>query len=477
MRTFSIITVPLIFVYCYFWMVFGVFANESRSNWATDAYQKNCNSVIFIQGDKVEGRRGGTYESDRTFNGMGSGVIIDERGYIITNYHVVKDIRNIQVKTYDQKDYTAELVAKDSDTDLAIIKINAKTPLQPITFGRSHDLMPCESCLAIGNPYGYFSSLTDGRISAVNREVGVNDSPLVYRSAIQTNAAINPGNSGGPLINIEGEMIGINVAIRQGSNAIAFASPVDQVVEVAAKLIGEIVNQKISLGITVSQNEPTDYSRFKRFIVKVESVENNSQAAQSGIKQGDILVGIGKYTVRNKLDFYRALLDLRANDDIAFNIYRNNELQDINVAIGGTTNSAFARQSIAPRPSATAPKSASHAVSQSNSPAEWDRILWDNLGIQYVAIPAHEFDQKYQNFLGKFSGGVVVKAVRTGSPAEQASFTVGDVIVGMGQWETTSTNDMRWIASKWSNLLAENERLHAEVIREGTHYAADIPLK
>jgi len=371
MRTFSVITVPFIIINCYIWTVCAGFAAESRSNWATEAYKRNSVSVVFIQGDKVEERRGNSFDPDRTFNGMGTGIIIDERGYIITNYHVVRDIRRIQVTTYDQDEtkrsqYIASLIAKDTETDLAIIKINPRTPLRPITFGRSHDLMPGEVCVAIGNPYGYAFSLTDGRISAINREVGVNDSSLVYRQTIQTNTEINPGNSGGPLINVKGEMIGINVAIRQGATGIAFAIPVDQVVEVAAKLIGELVNQQIAHGLTVSQIEPENYDAIRRFIIRVDNVESNSPAALAGIQRGDFLTGIGQYTLRNKLDFHRSLLDLRANDEIAFTFFRNNQKLDTAVAVRGPSGGGFARRETArdvardvvlsPQPAAAAPR-------------------------------------------------------------------------------------------------------------------------
>jgi len=481
-------------VLCCGWVTEAGFAAESRENWATEAYQKNCESVVFIQGDKVEERRGGAVDSERTFNGMGTGVIIDERGYIVTNYHVVKDIRKIQVKTYDEKEYIANLVAKDTDTDLALIKINARIPLKPIAFGRSHDLMPGESCMAIGNPYGYLFSLTDGRISATKRDVSVNDSSLVYRIAIQTNTAINPGNSGGPLINVNGEMIGINVAIRQGANAIAFTTPVDQVVEIAAKLMGEIVQQQVNHGITVSQNEPKDYHAIKRFIIRVDSVESNSPAALAGIQKGDILTGIGKYTLRNKLDFYRALLDLKANDEIAFSLFRNSELVDVTVALGAAKGGVFAQRSAAPQSvaataaSRTAGNAGANNTGMSNSrmdnerpartAADLDKLVWENLGILYAPITTQEFDRTYQKFLDKFSGGVIVKAVREGSPAERGNLAVGDVIVGIGQWRTESANDIQYIGVKeWAKLRSEGESLPSDIIRENTHYATEIPMR
>ena len=507
MRTFSAITVPFVVVSCCFWAVCAGFAAESRSNWATEAYSKNRDSVVFIQGDKREERRRNSTDSERTFNGMGTGIIIDERGYIITNYHVVKDILEIQVTTYDQKPLvgTAEhkphigrIVATDADTDLAIIEIKSRTPLRPITFGRSHDLMPGEVCMAIGNPYGYAFSLTDGRISAINREVGVNDSSLVYRLAIQTNTEINPGNSGGPLINVDGEMIGINVAIRQGATGIAFAIPVDQVVDVAAKLIGEITDKQVLHGLTVSQIEPSNYDVVKRFIIRVDAVENNSPAAQAGIQPGDFLTGIGRYTLRNKLDFHRALLGLRPNEDVAFSFLRNNERLDTAVAVRPPrSGGAFANRQVSPSPApaapataAPAPRTASNAMTNEERIAEWDRLVWENLGVRYAQIPDQEYRRMYSRFTlapgANFSnGGVVVRAVRNGSPAAQAYIQIGDIIVGidplvaeLGPWEVATANDMRFVAAQeWTKLRSQTDNIKVDVIRENTHYAAEIPTK
>ena len=479
MRTFSIITIPFIVVsYCFLAVCAG-FANESRSNWATEAYQKNCDSVIFIQGDKVEERAGNSTDSERTFNGMGTGVVIDERGYIITNYHVVKDIRKIQVTTYDQKQYIAALVAKDTDTDLAIIKVNVRSPLQPIVFGRSHDLMPGEACMAIGNPYGYAFSLTDGRISAINREVGVNDSALVYRLAMQTNTAINPGNSGGPLINVNGEMIGINVAIRQGATGIAFATPVDQVVEVAGKLIGELVDQQVVHGLTVSQIEPKNYEAIKQFIIKVDAVESNSPAALAGIQKGDYLTGIGKYTLKSKLDFYRALIGLKANEEIAFSFFRNNESFDVVVAVGAPKNRSFANRNISPQPAAVSPKTTSNSLST----AERDKQVWENFGIRYTPIPAQEYKRMYPQFIlaqnKEFpDGGVLVKTVRSGSPAERAALATGDIILSIDGWAIASADNVRYVgAQEWATLQSENESIQADIIRDNKHFYTKIPMK
>ena len=169
---------------------------------------------------------------------MGTGVVIDPRGYVITNYHVVEDVDDIRVTLHNGETTSAELVAARVRKDLALIKVNTEQPLPTIPRGTSSDLMVGESVIAIGNAYGYVHTSTQGIISALHRDVPVNDTQD-YHDLIQISAGINPGNSGGPLLNIDGEMIGVNVAVRVGAQQIAFAIPIDQVVEIVTEMIEE----------------------------------------------------------------------------------------------------------------------------------------------------------------------------------------------------------------------------------------------
>ncbi|MDR0337335.1 MAG: trypsin-like peptidase domain-containing protein [Planctomycetaceae bacterium] len=463
-----------------------VCASESRSNWATKAYERNCNAVVCIQGDKVEELNNSSKDTGKSYNGMGTGIIIDERGYIVTNFHVVEGIRKIQVTTFDRNVYTANLVARDTETDLAIIKINARQPLKTITLGRSHDLIPGESCIAIGNPYGYAFSLTDGRISGIDREVDVNDS-LVYRVAIQTNTEINPGNSGGPLINVDGEMIGINAAIRQGAAGIAFAIPIDQVVDVAAKLLGEIAEQSISHGLNVYQedreNKNDSFSsslslpRGNQFAVVVESVGSNSPAAEAGIEKGDIIKGIGQYTIANKLDFSRALIDLKFRDDIAFSVQRNSETFDFAVSLGQPRENQLVgnrSRGNMPKPMGAgfAPKTAAQAK------PNLDDLVWETLGFRYTPMLLEEYKRMFSEYLSdRPHGGVVVKAVREGSLMAKTNIMPGDVIVGIHEWVTMSQNDVRYVATYWHTFKTPKGTVEIELFRDGQLYVTEIPLK
>ena len=147
---------------------------------------------------------------------MGTGVVIDPRGYILTNYHVVDGVHEIQVTTSENKKYIASVVARDAETDLAVIKISPAEKMDAIPLGTSSDLMQGEPVIAVGNAFGYDFTVTEGIVSALHRAVQINDAQY-YDDLIQTSAAINPGNSGGPLLNIDGEMIGLNVAVRAGA--------------------------------------------------------------------------------------------------------------------------------------------------------------------------------------------------------------------------------------------------------------------
>jgi serine protease Do len=150
---------------------------------------------------------------------MGTGVVVDARGYVVTNYHVVEGVRRIEVTLASGKTTSASLVSHDPRTDLAVIKVEHDSPLPVITIGTSSDLMIGETVLALGNAYGYEHTVTRGIVSALHRDVEVSRTQR-YDDLIQTDASINPGNSGGPLLNINGEMIGINVAVRAGAQGI-----------------------------------------------------------------------------------------------------------------------------------------------------------------------------------------------------------------------------------------------------------------
>src|SRR5712691_2200434 len=174
--------------------------------------------------------------SQNRVNGMGTGIIIDPRGYIVTNQHVVEDVNVIRVRLFDKTSASARVVARDAEADLALLKIETTKPLPVMPLGTAGDVMVGETVIAIGNAYGYEHSVTVGIVSAIKRDVTLNKE-VSYKQLIQTDASINPGNSGGPLVNINGELIGVNVAIRAGAQGIGFAIPVDHMVKSVSDML------------------------------------------------------------------------------------------------------------------------------------------------------------------------------------------------------------------------------------------------
>ena len=208
-------------------------AAESRRTAIVDAIASQRDAVVNIHGQKLISSEG---DEPKRVNGMGTGAVIDSRGYVVTNYHVVEGVERIEVTLASGATTSATLISHDLRTDLAIIKISPPHQLQVVRIGTSSDLMIGETVLALGNAYGYEHTVTRGIISALHRSVEVSRTQR-YDDLIQTDASINPGNSGGPLLNIDGEMIGVNVAVRAGAQGIGFAIPVDKVLEVVSELL------------------------------------------------------------------------------------------------------------------------------------------------------------------------------------------------------------------------------------------------
>jgi serine protease Do len=181
---------------------------------------------------------------------LGSGMVVHEDGYIITNAHVIKGSEKIKVVFSDGSEFEAKIISGDENKDLAVLKIQVNKKLPFIRLGRSNDLMIGETVVAIGNPYGYANTVTSGVVSAVGRDIQVAEG-FWLRGLIQTDAPINPGNSGGPLLNINGELIGINTAIRAEAQNIGFAIPVDTLVDNLSHMLMPEELRRVRLGLVV----------------------------------------------------------------------------------------------------------------------------------------------------------------------------------------------------------------------------------
>lgn len=279
--------------------------------------------------------------------GSGSGSIIDKRGYILTNVHVIQDATKIYVSLFDGTQYEAEVVGQDLDSDLAVIKFNPPSgmTLKTISFGDSGSLKVGQRVIAIGNPFGLERTMTTGIVSGLGRPIQ-NSNNRIIRNMIQTDAAINPGNSGGPLLDTNGRMIGINTMIKSSSGSssgVGFAVPSETAVRVVADLIkyGKVQRGKIDATIIQMSSRIAQYSRLDISTgVLVSEVKKGGQAEKGGLKGGseaayygsrrdiiyiggDVITKIDNISVGTLADYYSALESKKTGDIVTVTVRRN----------------------------------------------------------------------------------------------------------------------------------------------------------
>lgn len=296
-------------------------------------------SVVEITTEQMVTTSYGFWGGQQVVSGAGSGVIFTADGYIITNAHVVEGAQQITVKLNDGTTYNATLVGSDSQSDIAVIKIDA-TGLTPAVLGDSDTIAIGETAIAVGNPSNLGVTSTDGIISALNRSVTVEGNTM---NLIQTSAAISPGNSGGGLFNSKGELIGIVNAKNADENAegLGFAIPINTAKAVTQDLIENgYVTGRPALGITVVSI--TDAQTAMQYGVStlgayVQSVSEDSGAANAGMKVGDRIVSVGTKTVTTATDVTNALQDYTAGDTVQVQVDRGGELITLNVVLGEKT--------------------------------------------------------------------------------------------------------------------------------------------
>ena len=348
-------------------------------------------------------------------SGMGTGVLIDPRGYILTNYHVVDKVQGIEVHLWDGTALVGRVVQQDEAMDLAILKVEAGNPLPAVAIGTSATLEEGESVITIGNAFGYENTVSVGIVSALKRDVTLSDEQ-VYRNLIQTDACINPGNSGGPLVNLDGELVGINVAVRAGAQGIGFALPIDDVKRVAAELLSTRRIAGTWHGL-VSGERIDGNGRA----VVVSDVPPGSPAEIAGIRRGDQVVKVGDLAITSPLDIERAFLDGRAGSKSDVVVRRDGQEQRLGLEL----------QAI-PRPGVAGAGDA----------------IWRTIGVKTVPV-GREY---VKGVVPDRTGGLFVQAVQPGSPASRAAIQKGDILIGMsyggGGWETTQVDNILYILKR-----------------------------
>lgn len=354
------LSIVSIFVVCLFFdppLVPG--ADYPRTNAVVEAVKKVAPAVVNISSEQVVRSRANPFSGfggnslfdsffkdffdpgyERRFQrtSLGSGVIIDgKRGFILTNAHVIAKTGKISVVLKDDLELEANIVGTDPDSDLAVLKINSDQPLPSIPMASAKDLMIGETVIAIGNPFGFSHTVTTGVISALNRNIRTDES--VYRDFIQTDASINPGNSGGPLLNINGELIGINTAVYAKAQGIGFAIPIYKAQKIVKDLIlyGEVIPAWIGINVQDLDASLAQYLKLpqdkKKGIqgVVVKAVQPQSPAAKAGIEKGDIILSVTDKTIYSIQDYRLIMREFAADDALEIGLLRNGQKTAIEV--------------------------------------------------------------------------------------------------------------------------------------------------
>ncbi len=328
--------------------------------------------------------------------GVGSGFIMNSDGYILTNNHVVEDDDEIKVKLADGKEFDGKVIGRDPKTDIALIKIKESADLQPLKLGNSDDLKVGSWVLAVGSPFGLEQTVTAGIVSAKGRVIGSGP----YDNFIQTDASINPGNSGGPLINMQGEVIGINTAIIASGQGIGFAIPINMAREIAPQLQKRGHVTRGLLGVMIQDITPELAKSLGLATAKgalVSQVLPGEPADKAGIKQGDVIVNFDGHKVDSSRDLPRIVAATTIGKEVTVTVIREGSEIKLQAKIGAMEEEKSAGMKSPGQPTL--------GVSVQNLTPQLAR----ELGVKQTA-------------------GVVVTDVESGSPADDAGIQVGDVI-------------------------------------------------
>ena len=355
----------------------------------------------------------------RRAQSLGSGFIIDDKGYVVTNNHVIQDADEITVVLHDNTRLSAELVGRDAKTDLAVLKVKPGGKIKGINFGNSSKSRVGDWIVAIGNPFGLGGTVTAGIISARGRNI--NAGP--YDDFIQTDASINRGNSGGPMFNMKGEVIGINTAIFSptgGSVGIGFAIPASAAEPVIRQLIDKGKVQRGWLGVHIQQvtGEIAENLGLKTPSgALVASLIENGPAADAGVKPGDVILTFDGKKVAKMRDLPKIVADTAVGKQVNIIVWRNNSEKTLNVSVGIL-------------------KEKTSQISRKNSKSTSKKIA--SLGLTVSTMTA-SLRERFK--IPKKAKGLLILKVDANGPAEEKGLQPGNLIVEVGQQEVSSPQD------------------------------------
>ncbi len=370
--------------------------------------------------------------------GLGSGFVISEDGYIVTNNHVIHRADDIDVVLEDGSEYEAKVVGKDAKTDLAVLKIEPDHKLQTVKFGNSDNLRIGDWVIAIGNPFGFGYTVTSGIVSAKGRTLGLG----AYDDFIQTDASLNPGNSGGPLFNLQGEVVGVNTAIIARGQGIGFAIPIDLAEYVIDQIKdgGKVVRgwlgvlvQPLTEDIAQSLNLDVEQGAL------VSDVTEDSPAAKAGIKRGDVIVKFNGEKISDINDLTRLVAVSPPGTEVSMNMVAGGEEKDIKVKLGEYPDSGSAE-------------------------AEEEKVEED-LGIAVQEITP----QISRRFNLDRTDGVIIVNVERGTVAEESGLRPGDIVLEINKKPIKTLGDY---TQALESIKGGNTALFLVKRGENTIYAA-----
>jgi len=377
---------------------------------------------------------------ERTTTSLGSGVIIDPEGYVVTNEHVVRRASKIHLILSDGSKHEGRLLASDVESDLALIKIDADTPLPTVPIGRSNDLMIGETVVALGNPFGLESTVTVGVVSATDRSVMLREQEA-YTGLVQTDAAINPGNSGGALVNIHGELIAINVAIYSRARGIGFAIPVDRVKQELAGLFNYRVIKKTYIGIQVedlTQELIGSYGLPKTMGVVVTTVDKASPAERMKMLPGDVIQAVDGEKVCGAVPFLKHMLKKDAGQQVSLRVLRAGKTLDVKLSVG------------------TVPK------------LSGPQIVRQRLGLTLQPMTA----DLARSFGLRAPSGLLVTDIEPDGPGKKAGLKRGDIILRVAQFNVNSLDRMAIVMEQLNQA-----DVGLVIVRRGRIYRARIVIR
>ena len=379
--------------------------------------------------------------SEPARRGNGSGVIVDSKGYILTNYHVISGADRIKVKLYDGAEIPGKVIGSDRETDLAVVKVEPVAVLRAARFGDSEKMRVGDWVLAIGSPFGFDQTVTAGIISATERDSNEVHKKTTFQYFLQTDAAVNRGNSGGPLINLSGEVIGINTLIATSTgdyNGISFAIPSSEVVGVYKQLVkqGQVIRgflgamtDRVTPQIAKIYGLPSARGAIISNIdqtVKVDGITVDSPAAKAGLKLNDVIVELRGEKIKDDEDLVRRVASTPVGTTAPVKIYRDKREMTLSVAIGR-------------RPGHDVPaKAAAPSINSAND------LRKESIGISFGNLTTMQADGNDIDV----THGVLIVRVDPGSVAEDAELRVNDVIEAINRETVRDKEDFKLVLNR-----------------------------